>query len=266
MIKSFIKKIFQRANFHLINNRNNGFSISISDFFNLFFIYDSGHELIRIGHAHDSGYLLPNILNQIDFNISPGVGDRHDFEEQLMKHSIKSFLIDGTVDYRGPFPFLKKNINTYDDEKNITLDTFISGNTCLKESSNLMMQMDIEGDELMSILRISEKKLLQFKILIIEFHSLDSLYNLSFLKIYHSVFVKILKHFDIVHMHPNNWGNAVPYNDIKISSIVEFTFLRKDLMIAKKNIKYSLPHILDQKNCEYRADIKLPETFYKRKL
>ena len=101
MIKSVIKNFFQKNNYYLFNNRNNFHSKFINDLFKLFFIYDSGHELKRRGNLNDGGYLIPNILNEIEFNISPGVGLNTSFEDNLLQHGIKSFLIDGTVDYNG---------------------------------------------------------------------------------------------------------------------------------------------------------------------
>jgi hypothetical protein len=263
MIKSIIKKLFIINNYYLFNNRYNFHSKFINDFFNLIFIYDSGHELKRIGNFNEGGYLIPNILNEIEFNISPGTGLMTAFEDDLLQYGIKSFLIDGTADYNGNHFFLKKNLSCYNDKKNITLDSFIADNSTIKKSSNLMLQMDIEGDEIENLLHVTEKTLKKFKVLVIEFHNFESLHNISFLKLYYSCFIKILKFFTIIHIHPNNFGKVVDLNNKKIPDIMEFTFLRNDLMLYKKNIKYSLPHYYDKKNSEKNNDLMLPESFYK---
>lgn len=265
MIKSIIKNFFQKNNYYLFNNKNNFHSKFINDLFKLFFIYDSGHELKRRGNLNDGGYLIPNILNEIEFNISPGVGLNTSFEDDLLQHGIKSFLIDGTLDYNGKHFFLKKNLSSYNDLKNITLDSFIANNSIINKSSNLMLQMDIEGAEIENLLSVSEETLKNFKVLVIEFHNFESLHNISFLKLYHSVFIKILKYFTIIHIHPNNFGKVVDLNNMKVPDIMEFTFLRNDLMRYKKNIKYPLPHLEDNKNSEKDDDLTLPETFYKNK-
>lgn len=268
MIKSIIKSLLQKNNYYLFNNRNNFHSKFINDFFKLLFIYDSGHELKRIGggggmSVNDGGYLIPDILNEIQFNISPGVGLSTSFEDDLLQHGIKSFLIDGTVDYNGKHFFLKKNLSSYNDLKNITLDSFIANNSIINKSSNLMLQMDIEGAEIENLLSVSEETLKKFKVLVIEFHNFEGLHNISFLKLYHSVFIKILKYFTIIHIHPNNFGKVVYLNNMKVPDIMEFTFIRNDLMRYRKNIKYSLPHSEDKKNSEKDEDLTLPVTFYK---
>jgi hypothetical protein len=265
MLKSIIKNFLTINNYYLFNNRYNFHSKFINNFFNLLFIYDCGHELKRIGNLNDGGYLIPNILNEIEFNISPGVGLCTAFENDLLQYGIKSFLIDGTVDYNGKHFFLKKNLSAYNDSKNITLNSFIANNSTINKSSNLMLQMDIEGAEIENLLSVTEETLKKFKVLVIEFHDFESLNNISFLKLYHSVFIKILKYFTIIHIHPNNFGKVVDLNNKKIPDIMEFTFIRNDLMRYKKNIKYSLPHLEDKKNSEKDDDLALPETFYKNK-
>lgn len=55
-------------------------------------------NLIRMGDKSDGGYLVPNILNNIDYCFSPGVGDKSTFEYDLtQKYNIKVFLADGSV-------------------------------------------------------------------------------------------------------------------------------------------------------------------------
>jgi len=265
MIKSLIKTILENRVYYLVNNNFNFHSKLINNFFNLFFIYDSGYDLKRIGSPNDGGYLIPNILNEIEFNISPGVGLSTSFEDDLIQYGVKSFLIDGTVDYNGKHFFINKNLSTYDDLNNITLNSFIAANPLIRESSNLMLQMDIEGSEIETLLSLSEETLKKFKVLVVEFHNFKDLHNLSYLKLYYSVFKKILKFFTIVHIHPNNFGQVVNLNNLKIPDIMEFTFLRNDLLRCKKNIKHLLPHSEDRKNSEKESDIPLPEIFYKNK-
>lgn len=62
-----------------------------------------GHELIRVGSAHDGGYLIPDDLGGIAMCFSPGVSTNADFETDLFQRSgIPSALADGSVD--GPPP------------------------------------------------------------------------------------------------------------------------------------------------------------------
>ena len=51
----------------------------ILDFIKILRPYSTEHKLIRLGGNHDGGYLVPDDLNNIKFNLSPGVGSRFHF-------------------------------------------------------------------------------------------------------------------------------------------------------------------------------------------
>ncbi len=226
-------------------------------------IIDSGHKLIRIGANKDGGYLLPDILGQIQYCFSPGVGNSTSFEDHLLKYNIKSFLVDGTINYKGKHDFLKKNLNTYNDRKNITLDNWINKKILSNRNNKLLLQMDIEGSEIEIINNSSIDLLDRFKIIIVEFHDFDQIFSLLGLKIYNDLFDKILKTHNIVHIHPNNHSNTFNFLYNEIANINEITFINKKDCKYVKKIKYNLPHKLDFKNDPLLSDIKCPEIFFK---
>lgn len=108
-----------------------------------------------------------------------------------------------------------------------------------------MLQMDIEGDEYLNILSSSDETLNRFKIIIIEFHNLERITNKFLFEFYSGSINKILKHFDVCHIHPNNKSrNFTITNKLKIPQVLEVTFLNKKLSKQKKPI-INLPHKLD---------------------
>ena len=54
-------------------------------------IFDTGHDLIRIGNNKDGGYLIPNIIENIHVCFSAGVGDDITFEQELKKKILNVF-------------------------------------------------------------------------------------------------------------------------------------------------------------------------------
>ena len=226
-------------------------------------IIDSGYGLIRIGRNTDGGYLIPNILNQIDFCFSPGVGFSSFFEDHLANFKIKSFLADGTVNYQGQHDFTKKNLNIFNDSKNIKLESWISEKVKDKNNNRLILQMDVEGSEL-EILNSTTKAILdRFKCIIIEFHNFHDILNPIGLKIYLNVLNKILKTHHIVHVHPNNNSRTLTINKKDIANLYEITFINKKITRHVKKINYNLPHRLDKKCNPDFSDIKCPKIFYK---
>jgi hypothetical protein len=276
LLKKFNFKISKHSNFLEILKGNNLIFLNfilkksskkqiklIEKFLKSIKIIDSGYELIRIGRNTDGGYLIPNILNQIDFCFSPGVGLSTFFEDHLAKFKIKSFLADGTVDYQGQHYFVKKNLNIFNDSKNIKLDSWISEKIKDKNNNRLILQMDIEGSEL-EVLNATNKAILdRFKCIIIEFHNFHEILNPIGLKIYSNVLNKILKTHHIVHVHPNNNSRILNINNKDIANIYEITFINKKITRYIKKINYNLPHKLDKKcNLDF-SEIKCPKVFYK---
>ena len=242
---------------------------SLDKFIKKLFIYNTGYNLIRIGSNRDGGYLLPDVLSKIKYCFSPGVGPSTSFENKLKKYDIISFLADGTVSDPSnqsiKYDFIKKNLNTFNDNKNITLEKWIKSKLNLRKDHKIILQMDIEGSEITVINNASANLLNKFKIMIIEFHYFQSLALEQGCKIYDKVFSKILKNFVICHIHPNNCCGYSMINKYKIPNVMEFTFINKQLVKYKEPITGKLPHKYDFKCSTNKKEIKLPVFFYKKK-
>jgi hypothetical protein len=261
IINECIKDLFLRFNL-ILNKLNKNQKKQIDHFLKKIKIIDSGYKLIRIGGNNDGGYLIPNILNQIEFCFSPGVGSTSSFEDHLLNFNIKSYLADGTVDYIGKHDFIKKNLSSYNDENNITLESWIN-EKIKNQSNNLLLQMDIEGSEIETLYKINIATLDRFKCIIIEFHNFLSILNFFGLKIYSDIFNKILKTHYIVHIHPNNNCHNLKIIKNNIPDTLEITFINKKIVKYVQSINFNLPHSLDQKNVPNLRDIKCPEIFYR---
>jgi hypothetical protein len=234
---------------------------NLLNFIKKFRPYDLGYNLIRVGSKHDGGYLVPNILDKIDFCISPGVDKTVSFEKQLLNdYNIKSFLLDHTVNenekFLKNFDFIKKKLSVVTTEDEINLEDLYN-EKIQNKSNNGILQIDIEGDEYKVLLSTSDEILKKFKILIVEFHDLDKINNKFNYSIINSLMDKILQNFDISHIHPNNFSKKINFfKDISIPEIIEVSFLRKDLIKKKDEIKI-LPHPLDSRNVPDKKDIYL---------
>jgi len=260
-IGSALNKFLSLFNFKIteISNQNN-----LLLFLDKIFIYHTGHDLIRIGEKGDGGYLIPNILNKIEYCISLGVEYTTTFEDHLSKYNIKSILVDGSVDYTGKHQFIKKYINTYNDKNNLTIEKMFSEIKEITNNKNLILQMDIENFEIEAILSTSLETLKKFKILVIEFHHFKYLNHPAILQIYERLFTKILKEFTICHIHPNTACGVTNINKIKIPDLLEITFLNNEEVKLKEKIDYNLPHKFDTKNYEDDDEIILSDIFYKK--
>ena len=217
-----------------------------------------GIELIRLGPAGDGGYLLPNDLSDIEACFSPGVSNISGFEKDCADMGMKVFLADGTIEapvlQHTNFMFLKKNIgvtasNTIERIEDWVLSSPISATT------DLLLQMDIEGSEYGVFLDTPESLLKRFRIMVVEFHSLNMLFCDSFFQLAVAMFEKILQHHTCVHLHPNNCCGIVKMHGIEIPITMEFTFLRNDRFRNRSPAR--IPSPLDTDNVPNNNSLKL---------
>ena len=226
--------------------------------------WDTDLELIRLGSNIDGGYLVPNDLKDIEACFSPGVGTESSFEKACFDYNMKLFLADASVDFpdlKGiKHNFIKKNVGVISDNKTIRLDDWINSSK-LEKNSDLLLQMDIEGDEYFSLINMSEDLLNRFRIIIIEFHNLDNMWFHDFHILLSYTFKKLLQNHTIVHLHPNNCCGMENRMGIQIPRVMEFTFLRNDRITNKRN-KFTFPHHLDKDCIEQKPHMPLPKNWY----
>lgn len=225
-------------------------------------------ELVRLGPKHDGGYLVPNDFQGIEACFSPGVGFVSGFEEDCAKLGMEVFLADGSVD--GPavehekFHFIKKFVGKGPPEEFVKFQEWVASSVN-SPHSDLMLQMDIEGAEYKLFRSAPEALLNRFRIMVVEFHDLGALLNLTTERYANiiAVFDKILKTHSCVHIHPNNFANCAQAGEIVIPKVMEFTFLRND-RITHRSYVSSFPHALDCDNSS-RAPLILPECWHAKK-
>ena len=223
-----------------------------------------GKKLIRIGGEGDGGYLLPNDLSGIDVCFSPGVDVTSTFEEELAdSYDIRTFMVDYSVEKPAIenrlFHFDKKFLGNKNDKKFIRLEDWVTANS--KESSDLLLQMDIEGAEYEVIIDTPREIFKKFRIMAIEFHFLDIIFNKNAFKLVEAVFDKLSNDFTVVHIHPNNSRPIINKGPIGIPELLEFTFLRND-RVLESDEKLNFPHALDEQCAPHRPSRHLPKCWW----
>jgi hypothetical protein len=191
-------------------------------------------DLVRIGGSGDGAYLLPDNLSAIDACFSPGVSTMVNFELQLAADfGIPSYLCDASIDgdqlqlNPGKQFFSRKWLGSFDGNDTQSLDRWVLGSDHA-ESSNLLLQMDIEGAEYRSLLSVSDSALARFRIVVVEFHLLPFLQSSRFLNAcFLPVMHKLLRHFDCVHAHANNCLPLVDLAGYEVPQVIELSFYRK---------------------------------------
>ena len=228
--------------------------------------YDVGMDMIRLGAEKDGGYLVPDDLEGIEACFSPGVDKTTVFEKDCSKRGMKLFLADRSVEKPNlnlpvdKYVFLKKNIGVANSSDVITMDEWFKVSQ-MDPGTDLLLQMDIEGCEYLSLIATSDELLKRFRIIIVEFHDLHNLWEKNFFNQAEAVFNKLLQHHTCVHLHPNNFAKVLSLNGVEIPNLIEFTFIRND-RFSEKTFQTRFPHPLD---CDNTANQKvvLPGIWHK---
>jgi len=220
--------------------------------------------LVRIGNAADGGYLVPDDFENVRYCFSPGVSDNSTFEAELAAKGIESFLADWSVE--GPavesemFHFEKRYIGARTDQTTMTLKSWVERSVS-EDSGDLILQMDIEGSEYDVVFNTPEEVWNRFRIVLIEFHDFNYIFNPLGLRLVSLCFARLLEVFDVVHIHPNNYSGSSKRGRLEIPRMLEFTFLRKD-RVGNWDFRSDFPHALDCPNIPESPDLLLPKCWY----
>jgi hypothetical protein len=241
------------------------------------------HDLIRLGRAHDGGYVVPaEIVRKTRILISLGYGNDYSFEKDFLWFSPQSkvILIDenaGALFYlcdlvssclkrltfngghpraatRNLFMFLGlKRTRDIQVRRNRvassrTTKSQVTLSSLLNEfdSSELVLKIDIEGSEYECLLET--KKLANLSCLIVEFHNIPNEQD-----VFDEVLSKIQIDFILVNTHINNFGkiiNGVP-------EAIELSFVNRRFVLSNLPLVNVIPSVLDQRN-----SVRFPEVHY----
>ena len=123
--------------------------------------------------------------------------------------------------------------------------------------------MDIEGAEWAVLLNVSRNTLIRFRIIVIELHNLERLMDKHAFELIKATFERLLQDFYVVHNHPNNYGRIVRCGSLIIPRVLEMTLIRKDRATSIE-FASTFPHPLDTRNDMSRADIPLPDLWFRQ--
>ena len=199
-------------------------------------------KLVRLGSELDGGYVLPDILNEDLVCFSAGVHLNSDFEIDLARRGIRSHLIDFSVS--GPaandplIGFTRKFLSssTFMDS-HVSLDDWVQS---LEPDKELILKIDIEGSEWPVLQSASDSTLERFNLMVIEFHGLDRLGLAGPFSIMNATLNRLLKKFDIVNAHPNNYRGESTFFGARVPEVIELTLVNKRLGISGDRVAKTL--------------------------
>jgi hypothetical protein len=225
-----------------------------------------GGSLVRFGPESDGGYLLPDDLDGVSACISPGVSTECGFDRQIADRGIPVFLLDASVPsapvHHDQFRFFPLFLGSRTASEFVTIDDFYQKHLESKHDEDLLLQMDIEGAELDVIDTISDALLKKFRIMVIEFHHLEHIFEPMGFARFSRTFDRLSQFHEVVHIHPNNHSGTARSGSIEIPKLLEITYYRKDRSNFSESKFPLFPHPLDASNVPDRSPLALPKCWY----
>ena len=184
-------------------------------------------DKVRCGNNGDGGYVFGKLNCKYDCYISAGISNDESFSRDFIKshnmNKVDNYGFDGTIEdfpyhFTNDITFIKKNINSFTDDKNTNL-SFLMG-----KYNNIFLKMDIEGGEYHWLLSINESQLKKCKQILIEFHGItNDNYNCKYKDKIKCIQKLVNTHY-LIHAHGNNCAPTVN----NIPDVIELTFVNKN--------------------------------------
>ena len=218
-----------------------------------------GVDFVRVGRLGDGGYIMLNDFADCQRGISIGVGEELSWDLQVANKGIGLVLYDHTIEnlvvkhdnisFRhcgggglGEGEFNKKSLPEI-----ITAEG-------LDSEFNMLMKIDIEGDEWAFLKDISPDLMRKFSQVVIEFHGMaDFLSHQKHLTRMYILNALAVTH-QCVHLHANNWGDYKIIGGLPVPDVIEATFASRD-RYTFRDCARRFPTPIDYPNNADRAEL-----------
>lgn len=217
-------------------------------------IITPGVEKIRIGNDHDGGYIMVKPYSRKKIAYSFGINRDVSWDLQMAGESYQIYQYDHTItrlpEQNEAFHWKKLGLTGTSETKSLkTLKTLIRENGHENESG-MVLKMDIEGYEWDVFANADTDTLGQFDQISVEFHDL---LNIDMINKHLQAFRQLAESFVAVHVHANNFGNIYYCGDLLMPSVLELTFVKRNLFEVVPSAA-TFPTFLDSPNNAYNFD------------
>jgi hypothetical protein len=215
---------------------------------------------IRIGAAHDGGYVLPACSRDSNLVLSIGIGDEVSFDAELAGRGATILQFDHTIE-KAPLEhpnirYFRKGWGPRDADMLLSLRTMI-GMADWTNARHPILKFDVEGAEWASLAEVDSADLAKFEVLTGEFHDFMNLIHREYFDSVRTVWTKLAETHRVVHLHANNAGGLIMVHGIPIPRLLELTYMRKDAAVFGGHSNEPIPGPLDRPNIPQLPDLYL---------
>jgi hypothetical protein len=241
---------------------------NILKIYNMFSPERHNLNLINYGSSHDGGYLLPENLGKIDGVISGGCNNNSDFETSILdKTGIESNIFDekssfSKAKYKSPKHKYRNYFLGFPQNRSDGAPEYISLCKALdlsnfRSKNNLILKLDIEGSEYVTLIMTPMQVLKKFKFICIEFHNLNELkYSKQFRSTLSNVLRTLIQNHQIISAIGNNstgqFGilarHKFHFRKINLPNTLEISLVRKTFLKKVRKVENRMQKLPNRQN------------------
>jgi len=187
-----------------------------------------GWNFVRMGNAHDGGYVMLDDFRPGGIAYSFGINDDVTWDRDMADRGYEVFMYDHTIDSlpeeHPAFHFQHKGIAGAAEPPDLdTLEHYVEENHHAGQR-HMILKMDVEGAEWKSLLACPAEVLQSFDQIVLELHDMvmheDEDEMLAML-------VKLNRTHAVIHLHANNWGNEYELDGHAYADALEVTYANR---------------------------------------
>lgn len=213
---------------------------------------------VRVGNAYDGGYVLPAAALECEAVLSIGVGPDVSFDIALAERGARIAQFDHTVEKppadHANCTFYRLGWGPESRDDLLSFDDILARFNRLGRRRSLL-KFDIEGAEYDVLNRLDPEALRRFDVIVCEIHQLDRLLETGFYETARRCLDTLTTFHAPVHLHANNYAPVSMVAGIPVPTVLELSFLRRDLDTFGGPSGEPIPGPLDRPNHPYRVDI-----------
>jgi hypothetical protein len=217
-----------------------------------------GGRKVRVGRAHDGGYVMADAFAGVEAAYSLGINDDVSWDREIASFGIDVFQYDHTIDAlpeeNGRFHWHRLGIAGESGQGMTSLAdaTVANGHA---EARNLLLKCDIETAEWDMLRRMPPGVLSRFSQIVLELHDIVRLADPADVEARQAI-ASLTESHRVVHVHANNYGGIRHFGGYMLPNVLELTLLRRDMGEFRPSI-LTFPTAMDMPCAPDRADIQL---------
>jgi hypothetical protein len=219
-----------------------------------------GFPKARFGGPHDGGYILLDDFHGIDTAFSFGIENNASWDLEIAERCATVYQFDHTVEApetENPrLVFARKRICPEAGAESETLLSLVKQHDKQNVCPNLILKIDIEGDEWAVFDATPPDMLTRFSQIVGEFHYFQAFDDFNWRQIFHRVLTKLSDAYGIVHVHANNYAGFSNVCNVVFPNVLEITFANRNVYSFSETDEI-FPGPLDSPNDPGRPDMHL---------